>query len=101
MKKDHRESIRHFYRIRNAISFIFIGGLVGFPLINFLPPSYDWVVAVYMLAWLLPFVFLLCFKYRCPFCNAIPRGRPIPYVDLIPKACSSCGHSLRLEDEQE
>lgn len=87
--------INGFNRVRILIFVILIGGFVAFPAFKMLPLKYQWVSAVFVLFFVVSLVVIIGVFYRCPCCNAIPRGRLIPYVDLLPKKCSSCGCSLR------
>lgn len=92
---DQQDKLRKFHRTRISIFVVLIGGLVAFPAFKFLPVSYQWISAVFVLVFVMSLIVVIGVWYRCPYCNAIPRGRPIPYVDLLPKKCSSCGRSLR------
>lgn len=89
------EKIRRFDRVRYAIIGVFIFGFLCFPIFKLMPKNCEYLVVIYMMMFLGSLFFIVGFFYRCPSCNAVPMARPIPYVDLAPKVCHSCGASLR------
>lgn len=99
--KIHKKSaLQRFWRTRNQLLTIGWVAFLLLPAFNFVPLSYRWLSAVFVAVYVLTLLWLIAFRYRCPHCNVVPRARVFGYVDLDPKICSSCGHSLRLEDEQ-
>lgn len=95
------KKVRRFNAVRRSIIAILIVGFLSFPLFKLLPPSYEYLVLVHVAFFVVVLVIVIGRLYRCPFCNSIPRGHPIPYVDLAPRSCRVCGHSFTASDNNE
>ncbi|WP_175912397.1 hypothetical protein [Burkholderia sp. BCC1640] len=93
--KSKNGALLGFNRIRVAIIVLLVLGFVAFPFFGFVSVNYQWLSAVFVLVIIVMLIIMIGIWYRCPYCNAIPRGDPIPYVDLVAKKCSSCGRLLR------
>lgn len=93
--KNNDVALLRFNRIRWVIIFLLASGFISFPFFGLLPVQYQWLSAVTVLMIVVTLLILIGVWYRCPYCNVIPRGDPIPYVDLVAKKCSSCGRLLR------
>lgn len=89
------KKISRFNVIRLSIIAVIFIGFLGFPLFKLLPKSYEYLVVFYVAVFVILLLLIIGCLYRCPFCNSLPRGYPIPYIDLAPSRCRVCGHSLR------
>lgn len=92
--KAESHKIKRFNKIRGIIVLIIIFAFIVFPLFELLPKEYEFFSVIYVIIFVASIFWIIVVFYRCPFCNSIPRGHPMPYVDLLPKACKVCGHSL-------
>lgn len=92
------KGINRFNVIRYALIAIVVCGLFGFYLFKYVKKDYQYLSIIYLLCVVIIVWVMISIFYRCPYCKAVPRGHPIPYVDLAPKKCSNCGRSLRVND---
>lgn len=92
-------SVGRFNVIRRLIIAIMVFGFIGFFGFKLLPKSLEYITIFYVLIFVVILFLLISKFYRCPYCNSIPRGHPIPYVDLAPESCKVCGRSLRVDDQ--
>lgn len=93
--ENHDFVLLRFNRVRWLIISFLAGGFLVFPFFGLLQDRYKWLSAIFVVAVSVSLIILIGFWYRCPYCKNIPRGDPIPYIDLMAKRCSSCGRSLR------
>lgn len=92
------EGLHRFNVIRYVLISIAVCGLFGLYLFKYVEEDYQYLSIIYLLCVVIVVLILIGIFYRCPYCNAVPRGHPIPYVDVAPKKCGSCGRSLRVND---
>lgn len=93
--------IERFNVVRRFIIAVIFFGFFGFFGFKLLPRSLECMAMFYVVFFVL-ILFLLIFKfYRCPYCDSMPRGHPIPYVDLAPESCRVCGRSLRKGNRED
>lgn len=92
-----KSSVIRFNRIRRDIILGIAIWIFVLIFLKFYDAGHYESLAMYLsFPWIIVMIIIVA-RYKCPFCGAIPRGRFIRYVDLNPKVCAKCGHSLKVE----
>lgn len=88
IKREFLRKTKRFY-IANVIILVAIGvALYQAKALGFYKEAFIPIVAIFLL-----WIFNMDKLYRCPACNAVPRGKE--GLIYLPKICAACGAELR------